>query len=204
MASFALFVIVLALYLWQVRGSIKRTEDQQTVWQEFARDRGLQWQELSGPWYRRRGGIAQGDIGGVTIILDKHFVSAGKVNILFTRLRAAIDPPVTDRLTLTRRTLAARLNFASRGPLMTTGDAGFDTQALVRCRSRELTLQVLNQPVRTAWASFPQRAELVCEGATATLCWRDIETDRIVLDAATELLLTITKACGTRAASGHG
>ena len=36
------------------------------------------------------------------------------------------------------------------------------------------------------------------------LRWREIETDRSVLDAATELLVTIAKACGTRAASGHG
>jgi len=128
------------------------------------------------------------------MVLDEHLRASGPTAVQFTRLRATVHPPLAERLIIARRNLLNRVRFALNGRTVATGDVRFDALALVGCRSREYALQVLSEPVRVAWASFPKRAQLVCEGTTATLIWRWIETDRSVLDAASEVLLGVARA----------
>lgn len=184
--------VIIAAALWITRQRQRRLDG---IWREFADRRGYAWVEASGPWYRKSSVGVAGAIEGVTFTLDRYSVRTGKSRIVYTRVRGVLPRTLSDKVSVSTRTFVNRLSalFSVGQPAVETGDTSFDAGLIVRSKSRDGALSILDAEARRRLLAFPRSLRLECERHEATLTWRRAETDPANLEAGCGLIAWLCK-----------
>jgi hypothetical protein len=183
---------IVAAALVLARRNERRLE---SAWREFAQRSGHDWIEAHGTWPNKHVFAVTGTIDGVSFKLDRYFVSTGKSRIPFTRVRGPLAHPLSEKVSVRRRNLANRLNglFTVGQPAVEIGDTSFDAQMIVRSKSRDAALSLLDAEVRRALIAFPRALRIDAQESEVVVSWRAAERTPANLEAGCRLIALLCR-----------
>lgn len=184
---------IVAAAITITRRSERRLE---SAWREFAQRSGHEWVEASGPWFKKQSSGVTGTIDGVVFKLDRHYVQAGKSRVAYTRIRGTCSRLIAEKVGVRTLNLANRLNglFTIGQPVVETGDTSFDARMIVRSKSRDAALSLLDREVRQGLLAFPRALRIDCQDGEAVLTWRGAEREPANLEAGCKLIALVCRA----------
>jgi hypothetical protein len=189
----ASFVVSIGwISVWTQRRAVEKRE---LAWGNWARGRGGRLRKgQSGFFGVRASPVADVMLDGVPVRLEAHPVQQGKSQVLFTRVQATARMPAYPVYSVAPAGLFSAIATAIGFQDVEVGDARFDPAFVVKADDEAAVRHVWSETPRRLMARRFAAARAWSDGRLVSLLWPGVELDPAILDAAAELVSTLSRA----------